>query len=762
MNAHARIVRTAYAVAFLQRLDLHGRHHLTALDPETGEIEARYFPAESWGEIAAWIEARAHRNLYYSVNEPIPDAPHAKLRKEHIARIRAIVADLDPAGSTPEETQASRHELLDRAHELADDSEHPPTLTVDSGNGVQFAWILREKLNPAIYRIDAEDLGAGIAAALDGDAVQNIDRIMRLPGTINHSAPKKRARGLMGGPVTILDDCSQPDRVYTIEELETEYDPIAGADQKDRDAAVQAAMDDLDWNTAEAGPGAELVARMKADAEADPYFKGLLSGRLSSAPGDGSGSAWRAALAGAMARKGYELNDYAAVAFVYPPGQPGNGGPVTLRMVARDWARVGKAAQAAAPKAAEMFVAIEAEPDTSMFPAPVPESFDTYDLLATTAPAPVIQLIDPADWYGREPNVKEWYVEAFVPRGEVTMLTGKGGVGKSLLALQLLIAVALGIPFLGLQTRRAKCLGFFCEDDPDVLHARVRDICRALGRDERELSGWLYLVSRKYDDNLLCTFDRHGSGVVLKATPLFEELVRVAKELGVELSCLDTIADIFGGDEINRQQVRQFVQGCAGRLAAETGGACLMLGHPSRAGEQNGEGTSGSTAWHGSVRSRFYLDHIGDEGGLYRELTTKKSNYGPAGAKWKLMWKAGVLEVVTASRAGSEGAPEITGSLHRIVLDAVANANSDGVRLGLGKTSKFKAEPTLRRREPGPLAPYSAEEVEEALQQLVALGAIVEAEIGRDSSRRPIMSLKAVAETAGEADISSEEGGLFD
>ncbi len=211
--------------------------------------------------------------------------------------------------------------------------------------------------------------------------------------------------------------------------------------------------------------------------------------------------------------------------------------------------------------------------------------------------------------------------------------------------MQLLVAVALGIPFLGLQTRRAKCLGFFCEDDPDVLHARVRDICRALGRDGRELSGWLYLVSRKYDDNLLCTFDRHGSGVVLKATPLFEELVRVAKELGVELSCLDTIADIFGGDEINRQQVRQFVQGCAGRLAAETAAPALMLGHPSRAGEQNGEGTSGSTAWHGSVRSRFYLDHIGDEGGLYRELTTKKSNYGPAGAKWKLMWKAGVLEV---------------------------------------------------------------------------------------------------------------------
>ena len=115
MNVHARIVRTACAVAFLQGLDLHGRHHLTALNPETGAIECRSFASESWGEIAAWIEARAHLNLYYSVNEPIPSAPHAKVRKELIARIRAIVADLDPEGATPAETQASRATLLDRA-----------------------------------------------------------------------------------------------------------------------------------------------------------------------------------------------------------------------------------------------------------------------------------------------------------------------------------------------------------------------------------------------------------------------------------------------------------------------------------------------------------------------------------------------------------------------------------------------------------------------------------------------------------------------
>jgi hypothetical protein len=780
VNAHTPAPQLQEAFEALMRLDPTGYHHLTSMSPESGGIEGKLFaPGPGLrSELDAWVgeQTARRRNVYYSVNEPIPEAPATKLTKAHIARIRAIGGDVDPRlpdGAPLEDTPEAdatrralmleaRNAVLEQAAKIAD-GPFPPSITLDSGNGAQFVWILAEKLDPANYRIDAEEQGRGIAAVIGGDAVGNIDRVLRLPGTINFPSESKRRAGKVGGPVRLL---SVRDDRYTIDQLDEPYPGISSGDSSDRNVRVQAAIDELDFDTALATePTDPLIVGLRERTKTDVELRNTLAGTRKP-PGDGTGSAWRSALAAAMAKRGYDVNDYAAVVTHWPLGKPSQG-DFTARMIARDWGNVaqGHVEKAEATKA--MFEDTSgAEIDTSAFKDRDQQvgDFDTYDLLASTAPAPrpTIELIDPADWYGREPNLKEWYVEAFVPRGEVTMLTGKGGVGKSLLALQLLIAVALGIPFLGLKTRRAKCLGFFCEDDPDVLHARVRDICRSLGRDERELSGWLFLVSRKYDDNLLCTFDRNGSGVVLKATPLFEELVRVVKELGVELSCLDTIADIFGGDEINRQQVRQFVQGCAGRLAAETGGACLMLGHPSRAGEQNGEGTSGSTAWHGSVRSRFYLDHIGDEGGLYRELTTKKSNYGPAGAKWKLMWKAGVLEVVTASRSVSEGAPEIAGTLHRIVLDAVAGANRDSVRITLGKTSKHKAEPILRRRETGALAPYTAAEVEEALQQLVAIGAVVEAEVARDGSRRPIMGLKAVAEASDEPDISSDEGGFFD
>src|SRR5690606_40940583 len=64
--------------------------------------------------------------------------------------------------------------------------------------------------------------------------------------------------------------------------------------------------------------------------------------------------------------------------------------------------------------------------------------------------------------------------------------------------------------------------------------------------------------------------------------------------------------DLFGGDEINRNQVRRFI-GMLRALAIAFDTAVVLLSHPSVQGMQTGTGTSGSTAWNNSVRSRLYL-----------------------------------------------------------------------------------------------------------------------------------------------------------
>ena len=58
---------------------------------------------------------------------------------------------------------------------------------------------------------------------------------------------------------------------------------------------------------------------------------------------------------------------------------------------------------------------------------------------------------------------------------------------------------------------------------------------------------------------------------------------------------VDSSADEFGGDDINRAQVRKLVSMLRG-LAIDHGCAVSLLSHPSLTEVSSGIGTSGSTA----------------------------------------------------------------------------------------------------------------------------------------------------------------------
>ena len=54
--------------------------------------------------------------------------------------------------------------------------------------------------------------------------------------------------------------------------------------------------------------------------------------------------------------------------------------------------------------------------------------------------------IDPSEWANLPVPKREWLVPDFVPMRKVTALYGDGGTGKTLLAMQLMVASALGLP----------------------------------------------------------------------------------------------------------------------------------------------------------------------------------------------------------------------------------------------------------------------------------------------------------------------------
>src|SRR5579872_1747665 len=115
-----------------------------------------------------------------------------------------------------------------------------------------------------------------------------------------------------------------------------------------------------------------------------------------------------------------------------------------------------------------------------------------------------LETIEPIAWHDRPVPERRWVVPDLVPEGNVTILGGDGGHGKTLLTLQLLVACALGKPWLGLPVRRCKVVGVYCEDDHDELHRRLADVVRSCGASFGDLED-LTLVSRVGDHNLLLT-----------------------------------------------------------------------------------------------------------------------------------------------------------------------------------------------------------------------------------------------------------------
>lgn len=252
---------------------------------------------------------------------------------------------------------------------------------------------------------------------------------------------------------------------------------------------------------------------------------------------------------------------------------------------------------------------------------------------------PLPRIVCPTIFFGRQPPPRLWIVRDWVPYGVVTALYGDGGVGKSLLAQQLQTGAALGSTWLGLSVEEVESLGVYCEDDENELWRRQCDINADYGVDHDAL-GSKHWMPRPGENNILMTFTRSGIG---ELTRFHRQVVEAALDLRTRLVVIDAAADVFGGNENDRNHVRQFVQDALGQIALKTGGAVVCCAHPSRDGLKSGEGDGGSTGWNNAFRSRLYLRKPADGDPKARVLERKKANYAARSDELRLVWRNGVI-----------------------------------------------------------------------------------------------------------------------
>lgn len=247
-----------------------------------------------------------------------------------------------------------------------------------------------------------------------------------------------------------------------------------------------------------------------------------------------------------------------------------------------------------------------------------------------------------SDLHGEAIPPRVWHVQDLIPSDTVTLFSGDGGTGKSLVALQLAASTALARSWLGLTVRDGKAVYLSAEDDRAELHRRLADIAQAEGVELGDLRH-LTLRSLAGEGALLALL---GKGGALEPTPLLDAIDELLGRDKPDLLVLDTLADYFAGNENDRAQARQFI-GMLRGLAIRHKCAVFMLAHPSLTGLNSGTGTSGSTGWNNSVRSRLYLSRVKQDGYEAnpdtRVLQTMKSNYARIGAEIALTWRDGVF-----------------------------------------------------------------------------------------------------------------------
>lgn len=629
------------------RIEITGIHTDDQVRPRT---RTRFFDVgelEAVADYAAEINAEPGRNVYIGAALRNDDVfPGNAADDADFLKTYAVWADADDADQL-----ASAREAY-RALEIT-----PPFIVVTGRTPTtraQMWWPLEAPIDD----IDTlRGLLRGIVSALKTDPkVCTGKQLMRLAGTVNW--PKKEDRVLERTEIALPSNAA---REFPVERLERAFPPIARFAPGDGIQDVEIAR------------GGALGLDEKITDGREGYAFRLVRAHLREWIGT----------TGAEPTPDELYKDvapiYLAKADQVRPGR----GPEFLKQKCVDAIRAYHAGQIPGMGSLEEAVQTWAERARGDGEA---DPFDD-DEFGPDEPKPASRPFQASEFSG-EPPERQWIVLDWIVEGAVNSLYGDGGVGKTLLAQQLACAVSMGLPWFGMPTKPGTVLAVLCEDEKDELWRRHNDIKAALGHSVGNPFNRVWLWPRVGEDNVMVRWDRDG-----KATlgALYSEVVAMVEETEPSLLILDTLADVYGGNEIDRPQVNYFVKTVLGGLIKQRAAAgkpltVLLLGHPSVAGKASGSGYSGSTAWNNAVRCRMYLTKPEEGGSDERILTRGKANYAASGDETavRLFYADGVLHAQNDAADGDS----ILWAAKRDIVTLVDKAWNAGEPYSAQKTHK--------------------------------------------------------------------------
>jgi hypothetical protein len=239
----------AQCLHFLDLLDPGGRHTIASEAPFGGPDNGPKwepgctFEAIQQKQLINDIKERQARksNVYYSVNRPckvsLRQGWFGKNNIDDIIAIRALAFDIDFTSFLRDA------EMVTKFIEDNLTGYKRPSIVINSGGGFQLVYFLSEIINIELYRPAKDDieketnerlikgrsnitnLSRNFEAVLRDifkdlpvkvDNMSNVDRVMRLPGTINHPKLEKQAKGQKPALAHILKEYQNRTDIHSL------------------------------------------------------------------------------------------------------------------------------------------------------------------------------------------------------------------------------------------------------------------------------------------------------------------------------------------------------------------------------------------------------------------------------------------------------------------------------------------------------------------------------------------------------------------
>lgn len=171
-----------------------------------------------------------------------------------------------------------------------------------------------------------------------------------------------------------------------------------------------------------------------------------------------------------------------------------------------------------------------------------------------------------SDYKDTPPDLPEELIAGILRRGHKMLISGSSKAGKSFLLMELCIAIAEGMPWLGFDCKQGRVLYVNLEIDPASAINRFLKIYEALSIPIGNAGG-------------IVIWNLRGHAVPLDQ--LVPKLVRRVRNQHFDAIIIDPIYKVITGDENNASDMGTFCN-CLDRICAETGCSVIYCHHHSK------------------------------------------------------------------------------------------------------------------------------------------------------------------------------------